>query len=134
MLLRGLSTGGILVAVLFMSLATAGRAEHMAESSQAEALTITILDQSLARSPSVRSVQIAGTPVPDIGEVNCFAEQEGSWLRFVLNQRGRDVEARVIRSGDQSTIGRQIPRFRSNGQATGRKRHSGLHHRPTEVK
>jgi hypothetical protein len=99
-LLRWSSVVGAIASIALMTLATSGRARHMALSSTAEAYTITMLDQELSKHPEIRSVTIIGTPVPDIGELGYFSEENGLWLRAVLRNIGHAVDVRVIRHKD----------------------------------
>jgi hypothetical protein len=95
-LLRWSAVGAAFVSIALMTLATAGRARHIALSSMGELYTIAFLDQELRDRPEIRSVTVIGTPVPDIGELSYFSEYNGFWLRFTLRRLGHDIEARVV--------------------------------------
>ena len=85
---------------MLMTLATAGRARHMALVSQAEAYTFAFLDKASTEHPedTFRSVTLIGTPVPDIGELN-FLEDEGM-PTVILRKLGHDTRVRVMRFAD----------------------------------
>jgi hypothetical protein len=101
--LRWLAIAGFVGSIALMSLAIAGRALHFALSSQAEAYTITTLAQEVAKHPTIRSIVIVGTPVPDIGELNYFDDGYVGWrwLPTVLARLGYKGKAWVTRSKDR---------------------------------
>jgi hypothetical protein len=101
--LRWLASAGFGASVLLLALAAAGHARQIALSSQAEAYTIERLAQEIAEHPQLRSIIVVGTPVPDIQTpdvvLNYFAEDDGSWLNYVLHAYfGYDTRAHVVRS------------------------------------
>ena len=73
-LLRQSAVIGAVASIMLITLATAGRAQHMALISQAEAYTITFLDEVSRKHPEICSIIIIGTPVPDIGELNYLGD------------------------------------------------------------
>lgn len=94
---RWLAVIAIALVLMLMTLTTAGRARQISLSSQAEAYTIHEINQVLIEHPEVHSLTVVGTPVPDIGELNYFAEYDGMWLNAVLHDLGHRQEVRVIR-------------------------------------
>jgi hypothetical protein len=104
-ILKSAAVVGFFISITLMALATAGRSRHIAFVSQAEALTISAVQKTVLDNPDLKTISIIGSPVPEIGEMNYFAEGylHGFWLSVLLHRLGFNHEVQVISQNSLQT-------------------------------